>query len=100
MKQISPYTGEVCSYEEFRSEVRKPRRTQKAQRQEIEKAIDTLTAQGDFWSLDLVRNVLTRLTGDGIDAQNISFALLSTVTAEPGEWVSFTMRKADKEATA
>lgn len=92
MNMINKSTGEVYSYDDFRIEARKPRRTQKAQRQEIEKALDILTEQGDFWNLDRVRKILTRLTKDGIDAENLSFALLSTETAAPGEWVFFTMR--------
>lgn len=93
MQMINHKTGEICSYEDFKIEARKPRRTQAAQRQEIEKCLDKLTEQGDFWNLDRVRKILDRLTKDNIDAENLSFALLSIETAEPGKPVYFIMRK-------
>ena len=53
------YTGEVITptYEEFRLEAIKPRRTQRCQRQEIIDNLDRLTVQGDFHSLEIIRKI-------------------------------------------
>lgn len=48
MRNIDPDTGAIYEYARFRSEARKPRRTQAAQRREIDNSLEVLTAQGDF----------------------------------------------------
>lgn len=65
MLMMNPNTTAIYEYAEFRQEARKPRRTQKAQRQEIQSCLDQLTEQGDFWSLDLIRKIAAKLVEEG-----------------------------------
>ena len=60
--------GTICSYEDFRQEAASPPKTGQFQRIEIEHALDRLTWQGDFWSLDLIRGITNTLAGDTREA--------------------------------
>lgn len=83
-------TGAICVYADFRQEAIKPRRTERAQRQEIETSLDQLTAQGDYWSLDLIRKAATALADDNADRErnaDLYFLLREVITAQPGEWI-------------
>lgn len=79
-------TGAICSYDDFRQEAIKPRRTQRAQRQEIESSLDRLTEQGDFWSLDLIRRAATALAADKGEF-DLYFLLREVIDAKPGDWI-------------
>jgi hypothetical protein len=78
-------SGTPITYEDFRIAVIKPRRTQKAQRQEIESSIKALTAQNDFFSLDIIRKAATALTDDTGAGRNLYFLLWKVITAKPGD---------------
>lgn len=91
---MTQYTndGEICAYSDFRWAAIKPRRTERAQRQEIESSLDRLTAQGDYWSLDIIRKIATALTGDTDEQKhvyNLYSILLKIVLAQPGEWITW-----------
>lgn len=60
--------GTICSYEDFRQEAANPPKTEQFQRIEIEHALDRLTWQGDFWSLELIRGITATLAGDTKEA--------------------------------
>jgi len=84
------HTGAICGYADFRQEAIKPRRTERAQRQEIESSLDQLTAQGDYWSLDIIRKAATALADDTADRErtfDLYFLLREVITAQPGEWI-------------
>lgn len=83
-------TGAICVYADFRQEARKPRRTERAQRQEIESGLDRLTQQGDYWSLDIIRKAVTALADDNAERErtfDLYFLLREVITAQPGEWI-------------
>lgn len=67
--------GTICSYEDFRQEAANPPKTEQLQRIEIEHALDRLTWQGDFWSLDLIRGITNTLAGDAKEALPLYFVL-------------------------
>lgn len=80
--------GAICVYADFRQEAIKPRRTERAQRQEIESSLDRLTEQGDYWSLDLIRRAATALaSADGEREQDLYFLLREVIYAKPGDWI-------------
>lgn len=84
------HTGAICGYADFRQEAIKPRRTERAQRQEIESSLDRLTAQGDYWSLDIIRKAATALADDNAERErsfDLYFLLREVITAQPGEWI-------------
>lgn len=90
MIQTYGNTDELCKYDDFREQSRiKTRRTERAQRREIEEGITKLTEQRDFWSLDLIRRALTILTD--AEAENagyeLYFLLQEVIDAKPGEWI-------------
>ena len=76
-----------CVYADFREQSIKPRRTERAQRQEIESGLDRLTQQGDYWSLDIIRKAATALANDDAAAQDLFFLLREVITAQPGDWI-------------
>ena len=76
-----------CVYADFREQSIKPRRTERAQRQEIESSLDRLTQQGDFWSVDLIRKAATALADDTPQAQDLYLLLHEVIFAKPGEWI-------------
>ena len=83
-------SGATCAYADFRSEAIKARRTERAQRQEIERGLDLLTQQGDYWSLDIIRKAVTALADDNAEREHtfdLYFLLREVVTAAPGEWI-------------
>ena len=86
MKQLTS-TGALCTYPDFRKESIKPRRTERAQRQEIESSLNQLTMQGDYWSLDLIRKAAATLTDDTGAGETLYFLLLRVIYAKPGEWI-------------
>lgn len=51
-------TGEIENYDRFKEESMRPRRTQKAQRKELNEHINELTAQGDWWNLVFCHDVI------------------------------------------
>lgn len=68
----------TCDYEEFRQEAINPPRTKELQRIEIEHNLDQLAAQGDFWSLDIIRGItgnLTEDTGEGLALYSLLHAI-------------------------
>ena len=77
----------LCEYSDFRATVRKPRRTERAQRQEIETSLARLAEQGDFWSLDLIRKAATALTEDTPAAQSLYFLLHDVIFSKPGDFI-------------
>ena len=87
MTNTNTITGAICEYAEFRQQSIKPRRTEQAQRQEIESSLDRLTQQGDFWSVDLIRRAATALADDTPEAQDLYFLLRKVIFAKPGEWM-------------
>lgn len=87
MTNINPNTGKVYEYAEYRQEAIKPRRTQRAQRQEIESSLDRLTAQGDFASLDIIRKAAAALAQDTPPQYDLLFRLRESIEAKPGEWI-------------
>ena len=90
MTCISNKTGEICGYSEFRQESIKPRRTERAQRAEIESSLNKLTEQGDYWSLDIIRRAATALADDSAGKEsnyNLLFLLRDVVMAKPGEMI-------------
>ena len=83
-------TGAICVYADFRREAIKPRRTERAQRKEIERSLDRLTAQGDYWSLDIIRKAATALADDTEErTRSIDLYLLlaKVIAAQPGDWI-------------
>ena len=78
-------SGTPCVYADFRQEQIKPRRTQAAQRREIESNLEALTAQNDFWSLELIRKATTALIDDTGAGRNLYFLLRKVITAKPGD---------------
>lgn len=88
MTSTNTVTGEICVYSEFRQQSIKPRRTERAQRAEIESSLNRLTEQGDFWSLDIIRKAATALADDNEDRErtfNLYFLLREVVMAKPGD---------------
>ena len=82
--------GIICSYADFKEQSIKPRRTERAQQQEIEKSLHRLKEQGDFWSLDIIRKIATALADDTEDQErtyDLYFLLRKVMTAQPGEWI-------------
>ena len=75
-------TGEICEYADFRQEAIKPRRTQKAQRQEIRSCLDKLTEQGDFWSLEVIRQIVVRLVDEKESAWPLYYNLRQVLRAK------------------
>ncbi len=87
MRNIDPDTGAICGYARFRSEARKPRRTQATQRREIDNSLEVLTAQGDFWSLDLIRKIATAMTDSNGAGMELYQLLREVVEAPAGAWI-------------
>ena len=90
MTNTNTATGAICVYADFRQEAIKPRRTERAQREEIERSLDRLTQQGDFWSLDIIRKAATALADDNAERErtfDLYFLLREVITAHPGEWI-------------
>ena len=90
MTNTNTITGAICEYAEFRQQSIKPRRTEQAQRQEIESSLDRLTQQGDYWSLDIIRKAVTALADDNAERErtfDLYFLLREVITAQPGEWI-------------
>lgn len=87
MKQTVHGTENLCVYDDFRQEAIKPRRTERAQRQEIEKSLDLLTQQADYWSLDVIRKAAAALAADNEGSESLYFLLNKVISAKPGEWV-------------
>lgn len=83
--------GTVCEYADFRGQAIKPRRTQAAQRRELESSIDALTEQGDFWSIDVLRKAAARLAVNTEEEKEnfyaLYFALAKVLNAKPGEYL-------------
>ena len=84
---IQTINNRKCEYADFRLEAIKPRRTERAQRQEINSSLDQLAAQGDYWSLELIRKAAARLTDDTGAGSDLYFLLREVLTAKPGEWI-------------
>lgn len=76
-----------CIYDDFRGEAIRPRRTERAQRQEIESILDRLTQQGDYWSLDIIRKAATKLADDTADSFALYSLLREVIDAKPGDWI-------------
>ena len=90
MIQTYVNTDELCKYDDFREQSRiKVRRTERAQRREIEEGIEKLAEQRDFWSLDLIRRALTILTDAEAEkaGNELYFLLREVIEAKPGEWI-------------
>lgn len=88
MTRTNTVTGEICVYSEFRQESIKPRRTERAQRAEIESSLNKLTAQGDYWSLDIIRRAATALADDNEDRErtiDLYLLLCEVVMSKPGD---------------
>ena len=85
MTQYITGTDTICSYANFLEESINHRRTERAQRREIDEGIAKLTEQGDFWALDLIRKATTTL----VEAKGYEFYLLlrEVIEAKPGEWI-------------
>ena len=90
MIQYFPSTGEMCTYNDFREESRiKVRRTERAQRREIDEGLAKLTEQRDYWSLDLIRRALAILTNSEEEkaGHELYFIIREVIEAKPGEWI-------------
>ena len=87
MTQTIYGTERICNYADFRMQSIKPRRTERAQRQEIENSLDLLARQGDYWSIDLIRKAATALSADDDASANLYFFLREVIFAKPGEWI-------------
>ena len=88
MTTTNAETGKICAYADFKAQSIKPRRTEKAQRAEIEDSLNRLTEQGDFWSLDIIRKAAAALADDDEDRErtfDLLFLLRKVVMAKPGD---------------
>lgn len=75
IKPVPAYHPLSCSYEDMRRDMagRKPR-TAEQQRMEIDQLLNTLTEANAFWTLEVIRRTLDRLTE--FDDRSISHMLL------------------------
>lgn len=90
MIQTYGNTDELCKYEDFREQSRiKVRRTERAQRREIDEGLAKLTEQRDYWSLDLIRRALAILTNPEEEkaGNELYFIIREVIEAKPGEWI-------------
>ncbi len=79
--------GRICTYDDFREASPGHRRTEQAQRKELQDSIDQLAAQGDFWSIDILRRAASGLIDSTGAGDNLYHILLKAVQAEPGQIV-------------
>ena len=62
MTNTNTATGAICVYADFREQARKPRRTERAQREEIERSLDRLTQTFGALTLSAKRQPLLPMT--------------------------------------
>lgn len=64
MKQINQTTGEIETFERFAAESSTRFPSAKQQRETLNRFLDLLTQQGDYWSLELLTNSASMLWKD------------------------------------
>ncbi len=85
-------TGEIETYEHFRSETACAPKTQKAQINEIERNIRLLMSQGDFWSLDLIRRTAAALADESRTGEALYYALHKALMTPYGKYLFVCMK--------
>ena len=82
MTELNSKTGAIYEYADFRQEAVRPRRTQKAQRDHVEACLDMLTEQGDFWSIEVIRQIAVRLVDEKASAWPLYYNLRQVLRAK------------------
>lgn len=69
-------SNQKMTYQAYHNEVGSfDRRSEKAQREDIERGLDKLTEECDWWTLNALRLLLPRLSGDSAETKELCWIL-------------------------
>lgn len=84
-------SNQKMTYQAYHNEVGSlDRRSEKAQREDIERGLDKLTEECDWWTLNALRLLLPRLSGDSAEAKELWWMLhlLRSAELEDIKWAT------------